>query len=97
MKPESLDEYEAGSKRTRARPCKTKNSYRRILCLRLFRLTFGSRGFGSRSILGSGNVRLLKLDVVIKDGKRLGNLFTQFVVILNPKLISFEQQAIRLR
>ena len=91
MKPESVDEYEAGKKTTRARPYKTKNSYRRILCLCLFRLTFGSRSFGSRSILGSGDIRLLKLDVVIKDGKRLGNLFTQFVTVLN------EPQAIRLR
>lgn len=97
MKPECLDEYEAGSKRTRARPRTAKDSYLRILCLRLFRLTFGSRGFGSRSILGSGNVRLLKLDVVIKHVKRLSNLFTQFVVILTPRFVSCEQQAKCLR
>lgn len=84
----SLDDYGAGSKRTGVRPCKTKTSYLPVLCLRLFGLTLSRWGFGCRSILGSCNIRLLKLDVFIKDGKRLSDLLTQFLIIINPTFVS---------
>lgn len=63
-----------------------------VLCFRLFGLTFGRRGFRCRSILGSGNIRLLKLDVIIKDSKRLSDFFAQFLIIINPNFVSSEHQ-----
>ena len=65
-----------------------RNSYLPILCLRHFRLTFGSWSIGCRSILGSGDIWFLELDVFIEDGKCLCDFFTQFLFIIDPDFVS---------